>query len=145
MNVIDEIKEAWGWVGIEPITVVGENDFGNLIIEDSEGKFWRLCPEDLYCKIVANNREELDRLSVDQEFLADWYMEALVEQAKDHLGGLIDGEKYCFVTPGILGGEYAVSNIKTAPLLKMIRFSGDVANQIKELPDGAQIKLKVVD
>ena len=145
MNVIDEIKEAWGWVGIEPITVVGENDFGNLIIEDSEGKFWRLCPEDLYCKIVANDREELNQLSVDQEFLADWYTEALVEQAKDQLGALIDGEKYCFVTPGVLGGEYAVSNIKTAPLLEMIRFSGDVANQIKELPDGAQIKLKVVD
>ena len=66
MNVIDEIKEAWGWVGIEPITVVGENDFGNLIIEDSEGKYWRLCPEDLYCKIVANDREELNQLSVDQ-------------------------------------------------------------------------------
>ncbi len=145
MNVIDEIKEAWGWIGIDPIAVVGENDFGNLIIEDSEGKYWRLCPEDLYCKIVANNREELDRLSVDQEFLADWYMEGLAEQAKDQLGVLIDGEKYCFVTPGTLGGEYAVSNIKTAPLLKMIRFSGDVANQIKELPDGAQIKLKVVD
>jgi hypothetical protein len=45
----------------------------------------------------------------------------------------------------VLGGEYIISNIKTAPLIELIRFSGDLANQIKDLPDGAQIQLKVID
>ena len=44
MNIIQEIKESWGWVGIDPIEVVGENDFGNLMIKDSSGSYWRLCP-----------------------------------------------------------------------------------------------------
>jgi len=145
MSIIQEIKESWGWVGIDPIEVVGENDFGNLMIEDSLGQYWRLCPEDVYCEVVAKNREELDRLSADQEFLEDWYMQALVEQASQHLGPLSEGVKYCLVTPGVLGGEYAISNIKTAPLIELVRFSGDLANQIKDLPDGAQIQLKVVD
>lgn len=145
MSIINEIKESWGWVGIEPLQIVGENDFGNLIIEDTKGKYWRLCPEDVYCEVVASTREELDRLSSDQEFLEDWYMQALVEQAQESLGTLNEGYKYCLVTPGALGGEYAVSNIKTAPLIEMVRFSGHVAFQIKDLPDGAQIELKVVD
>ncbi|WP_299786799.1 T6SS immunity protein Tdi1 domain-containing protein [uncultured Shewanella sp.] len=145
MSIIQEIKESWGWVGIKPVQVVGENDFGNLMIEGSEGKYWRLCPEDVYCEVVAKTREELDQLSTDQEFLEDWYMQALVEQAQEHLGPLKEGEKYCLVTPGALGGEYAISNIKTAPLIEMVRFSGHVAHEIKDLPDGAQIKLRVVD
>jgi len=145
MSVIQEINESWGWVGIDPEEVVGENDFGNLIIKDTSGKYWRLCPEDLYCEIVANSRTDLDQLSKDQEFLEDWYMQALVEQAKEQLGSLTEGRKYCLVTPGPLGGEYAISNIKTAPLLEMVRLSGDIALQIKDLPDGAQIQLKVVD
>ena len=66
MSIIKEIKESWGWVGIEPVEVVGENDFGNLMIKDIQGKYWRLCPEDVYCEVVAQNQEELDR-NVDGE------------------------------------------------------------------------------
>ena len=145
MNIVEEIREYWGWVGIDPVEVVGENDFGNLMIKDTEGKYWRLCPEDVYCEVVAENREELDALSTDQEFLEDWYMKTLVEVAKDILGPLEEGRKYYLVISGVLGGEYGISNIKTAPLVEIIRYSGDVGKQIKDLPDGAQIKLKVID
>ena len=145
MSIVEEIKESWGWVGIEPVEVVGENDFGNLMIKDIQGKYWRLCPEDLYCKVVAHNRAELDTLSTDQEFLADWYMEALVEVAKDKIGPLEEGKKYYMVIPGVLGGEYGVSNIKKLSLVELIRLSGDIGKQINDLPDGAQVKLKVVD
>jgi len=44
----------------------------------------------------------------------------------------------------VLGGEYGGSNVKVAPVLEIIRFSGDLGKQIEELPDGAQIELKVV-
>lgn len=145
MSIIQEIKDAWGWVGIDPVEVVEENDFGNLMIKDYQGRYWRLCPEDVYCKVVAQNREELDQLFSDQEFLEDWDMQRLVTQARKYLGPLSTGKKYCLVIPGILGGEYAISNIKTAPLVELIRFSGDLATQIKDLPDGARIQLKVVD
>jgi hypothetical protein len=145
MNIVQEIKESWGWIGVDPVGVVGENDFGNLMIKDASGSYWRLCPEDLYCKIVATNREELDRLSTNQEFLEDWYMQALVEQASKHLGPLTDDQKYCLVTSGALGGEYAISNISTAPLYELIRFSGHAAKQIKDLPDGTKIQPRVID
>ncbi|AUI85919.1 DUF1851 domain-containing protein [Vibrio azureus] len=145
MTIIQEIKEAWGWVGIEPIEIVGENDFGNLMIEDVNGRFWRLCPEDVDCKLVANNRDELNLLSKDQEFLEDWYMQPLVENAKDHLGELGIGQKYCLAIPGVLGGVYDLSNIKVSSLIEIIRFSGYLGKQIEDLPDGTQIKLKVVD
>ncbi|MRJ44238.1 DUF1851 domain-containing protein [Idiomarina loihiensis] len=145
MSIIQEIKGSWGWIGIEPLAIVGENDFGNLMIEDVDGKFWRLCPEDVYCEVVAKDRGELDQLSQDQDFLEDWYMQALVEQAKESLGALSEGRKYCLVIPAALGGEYGISNIKTVPLVELVRFSGDLAKQIKDLPDGAEIQLRVVD
>ena len=145
MSIVEVIKESWGWAGIEPDEVVGENDFGNLMIKDIHGKYWRLCPEDVYCEIVANNRSELDALSTNQEFLEDWYMQLLVDQAKEKYGELEEGEKYHLVIPGVLGGEYGVSNINTAPLIELIKFSGDLGKKIQDLPDGAKIDLKVVD
>ena len=145
MNIVHEIKESWGWIGIDPEEIVGENEFGYLLVRDSQGKYWRLCPEDVYCEIIANSREELDQLSKNKEFIEDWQMKALVDQAREKLGPLDRGFKYCLVTPGVLGGEYAVSNIKISPLSELIRFSGDLAKQVKDLPEGTPIQIKTVD
>ena len=145
MSIIEEVKESWGWVGVNPAEVVGENDFGNLMIKDTEGKYWRLCPEDVYCEIIAEDRDSLDRLSKDQDFLEDWYMSDLVEQATAEYGPLEAGHKFHLTIPGVLGGEYAVSNIKPVPVTEQIRFSGSIGKQIKELPEGAEIQLKVID
>ncbi|WP_410497885.1 T6SS immunity protein Tdi1 domain-containing protein [Chitinibacter sp. S2-10] len=145
MNLIDEIKQAWGWIGITPIEIIGENDFGNLIIKDADGRYWRLCPEDCYCEVIAANRAALDILCRDQEFLRDWYMTELVLFAKEKHGELTDGIKFCLSIPGILGGEYGGSNLGTAPLVELVRFSGDIARQIKDMPEGTQVRLKIVD
>jgi len=145
MSLIEEIKNSWGWVGIEPVSVIGENDFGNLMIEDSSAKYWRLCPEDGYCEIVANSKEELDALSKDQEFLEDWYMKRLVDQASEKLGPLEEGYKYFLIFSGALGGAYDTSNIGKAPLIEIVRLSGELGLKIKDVPDGTQIKIEVVD
>lgn len=145
LSLVDVLRESWGWIGLDPVEVAGENDFGNLVIKARDGKYWRLCPEELSCRIVAGNRQELDTLSSDQEFLHDWYMKNLVTEAKEKLGPLADGDKYCLKIPSILGGEYGGSNLAIAPLVELVRLSGDIASQIKDLPDGAKIELKVTE
>jgi len=145
MELLTSINESWGWIGIKPVQVVGDNSFGNLIIKDEAGSYWRLCPEDLYCKVVANSRAELDTLSQDQEFLQDWYMAKLEAVAKEQLGPLRPGYKYCLTIPSILGGEYGGSNLATVPLTELIAGSGHMAREIQDLPNGAQIRLQVAE
>jgi hypothetical protein len=145
MSLVDEIRQFWGWIGLDPVEVVGENDFGNLMIKDADGKYWRLCPEDCYCRVVASNREELDALSTDQAFLHDWHMRALVQLAHAKCGPLVEGNKYCLKIPGFLGGEYGGDNLAIAALVELVRISGDIAKQTQDLPDGAKVSLRVVD
>jgi hypothetical protein len=145
MELIEEIEKAWGWAGIKPAEVVGDNDFGNLIIKDVAGSYWRLCPEDLYCNRIANDRAELDALSQNQDFLHDWYMETLVKQARDRLGLLRPGYRYCLKIPAVLGGQYEESNLATISLHEQVAISGYLAKEIDDLPDGAQIRLKVTE
>jgi hypothetical protein len=145
MDVIEAVKASWSWVGIDPVEVVGETDFGNLMIRDTQGKYWRLCPEDLYCRVVANSRSELDALSQNQEFSADWYMSNLTALATEKLGPLKGERKYHFAIPGVLGGKYDVENIRTVSQIEQIRFSGDIGMQIKDLPDGVPLTLKVIE
>lgn len=145
MNIISEIIESWGWVGINPTEIVAENEFGNLIIKDADNKFWRLCPEDVYCEVVAESIDDYNKLINDHEFLNDWNMTVMVNEATEMLGVLKEGYKYYMVIPGILNGEYSGTNIQTAPFVEIISLSGNLGKKIKDLPDGAEVKLEVID
>lgn len=145
MNLIDVVKESWGWAGINPVEIVAENEFANLIIKDAENKFWRLCPEDVYCEVVAESIDAYNTLIKDPEFLDDWNMVVMVDEATKMLGPLTEGCKYYLVIPGILDGEYSGSNIKSAPFEKIIRFAGELGQHVKDLPDGAMVELKDLD
>ena len=145
MNIISEIIESWGWVGINPTEIVAENEFGNLIIKDADNKFWRLCPEDVYCEVVAESIDDYNKLINDHEFLNDWNMTVMVNEATEMLGALKEGYKYYMVIPGILNGEYSGTNIQTAPFVEIISLSGNLGKKIKDLPDGAEVKLEVIN
>lgn len=71
-------------------------------------------------------------------------MESLVQQTKEKHGELPEDHKYCLVIPSALGGAYNITNFKTAPLKEIIMFSGNLAKQIQDLPDSAEINLNVV-
>ena len=145
MNIINEIIESWGWVGIKPTEIVAENEFANLILKDADNKFWRLCPEDVYCEVVAESIDDYNKLINEDEFLNDWNMTVMVNEATEMLGSLKEGYKYYLAIPGILNGEYKGTNIKTAPFVEIIKLSGNLGKQIKDLPEGAEVKLEVID
>jgi hypothetical protein len=145
MTIIEEIRSAWGWAGLIPEEIVGQNDFGNLLVRDIDECYWRICPEELVCEVVANSKAELDVLSKDQEFLHDWCMKDLVAIAASKLGALSGERKYCLKIPGTFGGQYDESNFDTISLIELIRSSGHLAHEVRDLPDGAQIRLRVTD
>lgn len=145
MNFIEHVQQSWGWTGMAPVEIIGENDFGNLMIRDVDGAYWRLCPEDLYCEVVAENRTKLDALIQDPEFQQDWQMAALVQEAQARLGALDAERKYCLKIPGILGGEYGGDNLASISLLELIAASGHIAQQVADLPEGSRVSFRITD
>jgi hypothetical protein len=130
MNILDTVKQYWGWVGIEPITLIAENEFANIIIQDVDERFWRLCPEDLYCEVIADDKDEYNELVKEEEFNQDWFMDALVHKATEKYGALESNLKFHMLEPGALGGKYAVFNVKPMAFESIIKFSGELAQKI---------------
>lgn len=50
VQLLDEVRSAWGWVGIEQVDIMDDNEFGNLILRDVRGQCWRLCPENFFLR-----------------------------------------------------------------------------------------------
>ncbi len=141
----NEIRSAWSWIGLEPVRIIAGNDFGNLIIEDKKGSYWRLCPEECSCTRIATNHEELQTLLKDPKFSEDWEMVQIVEVARQVCGPLSEGRKYALKIPGCLGGDYVAENFAIIPLIELIGFSGSIALQTKDMADGTEIELKVIE
>jgi hypothetical protein len=139
MNIIEVVKESWGWVGLDPLEVVTQNAFGNLILKDNDDNFWRLCPEEVYCKVIASSVDEYNDMVQDTAFNEDWFMAAIVKEAEVHFDSLAQDHVYQLDTPAVLGGDYKLSNIKISSLDSSIKFSGHLGKLIKDLPEGAKI------
>ena len=84
--MLTTIRESWGWTGLEPVAVTATNAFGNVIVRAADGAYWRICPEELSCEVVARNDTEFDALYSDEDFQLDWQMERLVQVARATLG-----------------------------------------------------------
>lgn len=142
MQLLETVRIAWGWIGIKPEEVVVENDFGNLIVRDDAGSYWRICPEELSCSVIAEDRSSLDALNRDEEFQEDWGMTNLVALAYECVGPLEVGRKYCLKMPSVLGGQYNRENLASIRFTELIEFAGYVAHQIEDLPDGTMINFR---
>jgi hypothetical protein len=138
----DTIRESWNWAGLDPAEVVAVNPFGNVIVRARDGTFWRICPEEWSCTVVARDADELAALLRDDGFQADWRMDRLVGIAFAKFGTLPAGRCYCLKRPAVLGGRYDADNLGTISREELIAFAGDCARQIKDLPDGAQVTFK---
>jgi hypothetical protein len=142
--MLDIIRKAWGWIGLDPANVVATNSFGNLIVRATDGAYWRICPEELSCKRAAQDAVEFQALWTDDEFRTDWEMSRLADLARQKLGPLPEGRCYCLKLPAVIGGSYDATNLGTISLSELISFSGHMAEQIKDVPDGGQIQIEIV-
>jgi hypothetical protein len=144
MDLLDTIRTAWGFTGLEPCFIVDENAFGNLLVQDATGQIWRICPEELSCTPVASSARELQELRASRDFQTDWAMERLASLATSALGRPTEGRCFCLKIPAVLGGKYECNNLATITLSELIAVTGDMAHQTKDLPDGANVTLNVV-
>ena len=137
------INENWNWLNINFIKIIDENDFGNLILMNEDLTIWRICPEELQCKKIADNINQFIKLQNNDDFIEDWNLNYLNEIAIKKLGKLNRNEKFTLIKPGVLGGEYIEENLVKMHLEKLIKFAADLAFQIKDLKDGQKITINI--
>ena len=92
---------------------------------------------------IADNKVEFSqKLDVDDNANI-WLLIPLIDQLNAIGLQLSEGRCYSFLTPPILGGEYSVKNTVTLPITEHYGVYASIHDQIKDLPDGAQVVIKV--
>jgi hypothetical protein len=100
-------------------------------------------PETGNLEIVAVDMEDWARAVLDDFAVLTGYPLAHDFQAVN--GALQPGRRLLPKIPFVLGGAYEVENLYGADTVSGLRYRGELAAQIRDLPDGATVRLRLVD
>jgi hypothetical protein len=133
----------WHWLLPAEFNVWLMNRFGDLVlIADEEAIFFFDVCNGTIEQIADNKVDFSQKLDVDDNANI-WLMIPLIDQLNAMGLQLSEGRCYSFLTPPILGGEYSVKNTVTLPITEHYGVYASIHDQIKDLPDGAQVVIKV--
>lgn len=117
------------------------NRFGDVILVTADGRVSYFDSVVGEVRQIAASREDFASRAGDNA--GDWFMIPLVDACV--AAGLVlqAGECYGYIISPALGGEYAASNVRPIPLAEHYALHADIHEQIKDLPDGTEVELRV--
>jgi hypothetical protein len=138
------ILADWRWLlphGESAVLLMSR--YGDLFLEFDEGGIHMLDVGNGSLEKVAESSPDFWRKINEAESANNWLMIPLVDQLVAAGNVLEPGRCYSFIIPPVLGGEYTVENTASLKVQEHFGVYASIHDQIKELPDGAQVRLRV--
>jgi hypothetical protein len=142
---LQDICESWKWLIGDQQEVLLITIFGDLFLignnnevnwlDTSSGEFSR----------IANSIEQFKVLLKIPENYDNWFLAWLHPEIESSGIKLKEQQVFSFKKMPILGGEYTFENIEPVDISVHFQLTGEICRQIKNLPDGTKVNIKIVD
>lgn len=137
------LLEKWAWLLPDSFGVWIANSFGDLFLEIEDGAIALLDINAGTLKRLAASQDDFIQKLGEGGNAAAWLYIPLVDSLRTK--GVIPhpGHCYAFNRPPLLGGEYCADNVRITDFEAHLSFTGDFAEQLRDVADGAEVELKV--
>lgn len=139
-----DLLAEWCWLLRPTATLASWSSSGDLFVATPGGAIARLDTGGGDLELVAASRDEFRRALEDPEQAENLLLLPVVRDFEASEGRLGAGECLGFRTLPVFGGAYTVENRVRRSIAEHAGFTGDVHRQIRDLLDGAQVRLKVI-
>jgi hypothetical protein len=136
-----DILSCWLWKLDQDMKIVMISNFGDLFLESEEGSIYWLLTDGGELKKIANDRNEFEKLLNKEEYIDNWFLPALVEKLLSVGMELEENEVYGLKKMAVLGGVYDIDNFLPTDMSVHFAFTGQICEQIKDLPDGTNVNI----
>jgi hypothetical protein len=136
---------TWGWLLPDELSIWMVNRFGDLFLIADDASILHLDMGSGSISQLAKSEAEFVELVTDAENADHWFFATLVDRMVN--SGMVLEAKQCYgfkISP-VLGGSYELDNIAVFPIAEYIRSMGYLHEQLKNLPDGSGVELKVTE
>jgi len=123
--------------------VVTISNLGDLFLLGDDNAIYWLQTDSGELTKVADNLEQYQQFLADEEKIDNWFLPSLIEELMTAGKTLTENEVYSYKKLPVIGGAYSVENIEPASMKVHFEFTGLICEQIKDLPDGTKVNIKV--
>jgi hypothetical protein len=136
----------WSWFLGDGWTPWLVSAVGDVFLINPAGEITRLDTGIADVETVAPTREAFETTIADPDILADWFLEPVVDELRKQGKVLEPGQCYGFtILPIFNEGSYGAANRFALGAAEHIRLTGDLHRQLREVPDGATVQIRVSD
>lgn len=143
-DALDELRGSWSWLVEPTMQPFMCATSGDVFLQAEDGGIHWLDTGRGYLDRIADSRDqflELMRSDGGQE----WLMTSVIAELFEAGAVVADGQCFGYKTLPILGGDYTPGNMVPMSASAWYGFSGYLHEQIKDLPDGAQVQLSLAE
>lgn len=144
-KAIAELKRAWSWLLPKVFKPVMASTLGDVFFQqDGDAIFWLNTGTAEIMQVAGSRVEFLELLKTDKA--NEWFIPELIEELM--AAGKILKPDYCYTyvtLPIFKEGKYNVTNLNPVPAKEHFGATGTLHLQIKDMPNGAKIKINIVD
>jgi hypothetical protein len=138
----DDILSCWKWRLTDMQAVLTVSNLGDIFLLGNDGAVYWLQTDTGKLTKVAETLKQYQRFLSDEEKIDEWFLPLLVEKLLAAGKTLKDNEVYSHKTPPFLGGDYSLNNIEPTDISVHFALSGQIYEQVKDLPDGTKVNIK---
>ena len=138
VDAFREALESWSWLPLAGKVPVLATAFGDVILQDAEG-YWFLDAAGGKLDKIASNRDELRAALSSPEGRDQYLLAGLAHEAETQGLMLAESEVFDFTQPPVLGGQFVVENLQIKDFVVSLNISGQIHNQVRNLPPGTKI------
>ena len=116
-----------------------------MFLSANNGNIYWLAIDDGSLTKIANSKVEFEGMLTDESNIDNWFLPLLIDElavANKYLG---KNEVYSFKKLPIIGGDYSVENLDPTDVNVHFTLAGVLYQQIKDLPDGTKVQIKLID
>jgi hypothetical protein len=144
-EALAELHKAWAWFLPKTFKPIMASTLGDIFFQqDGEAIFWLNTGTAEITQVAKSHAEFLEILKTEKA--DEWFMPGLIQQLKDAGNILKPDYCYTYVTlPIFKEGKYEASNLNPVPVKEHFGITGTIHHQIREVPDGGRVKIKIVE
>ncbi len=139
---VDDILSCWQWQVGNMNAIVTISCLGDIFLLGRDQAVYWLQTDSGELTRVAESFEQYQQLLGDAEKIDEWFLPLLVEKLLIAGKHQKENEVYSYKILPVLGGEYSIGNIEPTDMSVHFAFSGQICEQIKDLPDGTKVNIK---
>ncbi|KLE34730.1 hypothetical protein [Aurantiacibacter luteus] len=143
-RLLDAINAGWGWSGVVIATVHAVSPMGHMLLSDEMERYFYLDTDGMQLSPLGD-KASAEAAMADPETLELWGGGELVRSARERLGAPAAGHVFTLAPMHWIDGDYSAEHMVVLPLTEVAFLSGDLAKQLRDLPDEAQVKIEVID